>query len=351
MNTEERYWLWLCSAPLYYGGIRRLLEYFGSPEQIYREKNRKIQEKKDEWGTAFAAYCRRETLETSIHKIEEKGIHFTSKASKAFPRRLKQIPDPPFGLFYRGRLPDQDRPSVGIVGARACSAYGKTVAAQLGEAFAEAGIQVISGMAEGIDGISQQAALRAGEGFSTAAVLGCGVDWCYPDIHFRLYEELCARGGVIAEYPCGTRPNKFHFPQRNRIISGLSDAVIVVEARKKSGSLITAECALEQGKEVYAVPGRIGDKCSEGCNALIADGAGIILSAKAAPGLIFPNPDHFSLAPEEKVLYSCVDLHPQSLQSLVEKSGLSVQEAGRALFSLEEKGMVAERCGSYYRIK
>lgn len=194
---------------------------------------------------------------------------------REYPRRLLEIPQAPKQLYVRGRLPEEGVPSVAIIGARDCSYYGQEVAKRLGKLFGENGIQVISGMARGIDGIGQQAALQAGG--SSFAVLGCGADICYPRQNQDLYDRLRKQGGVISEYEWGTPPRAGNFPPRNRIVSGLADAVIVVEARKKSGTLITVDMALEQGKEVYAVPGRLVDDLSSGCNYLIKNGAGILL--------------------------------------------------------------------------
>ena len=194
---------------------------------------------------------------------------------REYPRRLLEIPQAPKQLYVRGKLPEEGVPSVAVIGARDCSYYGQEVAKRLGRLFGENGIQVISGMARGIDGIGQQAALQAGG--SSFAVLGCGADICYPRQNQDLYDRLCKQGGVISEYEWGTPPRAGYFPPRNRIVSGLADAVIVVEARKKSGTLITVDMALEQGKEVYAVPGRLVDDLSSGCNYLIRNGAGILL--------------------------------------------------------------------------
>lgn len=194
---------------------------------------------------------------------------------RKYPRRLLEIPQAPKQLYVRGKLPEEGVPSVAVIGARDCSYYGQEVAKRLGRLFGENGIQVISGMARGIDGIGQQAALQAGG--SSFAVLGCGADICYPRQNQDLYDRLCKQGGVISEYEWGTPPRAGYFPPRNRIVSGLADAVIVVEARKKSGTLITVDMALEQGKEVYAVPGRLVDDLSSGCNYLIKNGAGILL--------------------------------------------------------------------------
>ena len=213
-------------------------------------------------------------IQKNYEELQKKQITFLHFKSKAYPDKLKQIPDAPFGIFYSGRLPNPDLPSVAVIGARQCTEYGHYVAAQLGSALAKAGIQVISGMARGIDSIAQRAAMEAGG--DTFGVLGCGVDICYPPESNKLYEYLKQKGGIISEYPPGTEPKAQFFPRRNRIISGLSDAIVVVEAREKSGTLITVDMALEQGREVYVVPGRITDPLSAGCNRLMKQGAGIV---------------------------------------------------------------------------
>ena len=198
---------------------------------------------------------------------------------RGFPERLRVIPGAPEKLYYIGKLPDEG-PAAAVVGARSCSAYGRAKARELGRFLAQHGVTVISGLAEGIDGYAHEGALL-GNG-KTFAVMGCGPDVCYPGSHAGLYEAILEKGGgILSEYPEGTYPAAWRFPARNRIISGLADVVVVVEARRRSGSLITADFALEQGKTVLAFPGRFGDCLSEGTNELIAQGAAIVSSFDA----------------------------------------------------------------------
>ncbi len=211
-------------------------------------------------------------------KLEKLGVRFVSRIDKEYPERLKNIPDPPFALYVKGKLPDESKPSVAIIGARMCSEYGRFMARQLGRGLTLAGVQVISGMARGVDGISQKAAVEAGG--DSFAIVGSGVDICYPADNKPLYDELCEKGGIISEYPPGSMPKAQYFPMRNRIISGLADVVVVVEARLKSGTQITVDMALEQGKEVVALPGRVTDRLSDGCNQLICQGAGMVLGTQ-----------------------------------------------------------------------
>ena len=216
-------------------------------------------------------------MEGEYEKLGRKGIAFYTAEDAEYPSRIRSLVHPPYGIYCLGKLPPADKPAVAIIGARECSAYGVYMAEAFGRAMAQAGVPVISGMARGIDGISQQAALSA-EG-QTWAVLGCGVDVCYPASNKKLYDRILETGGgILSVVPPGTEPMKRLFPERNRIVAGLCDVLLVVEARQKSGTWITVDMALEQGKSIYAIPGRLTDRLSDGCNMLIRQGAGIALS-------------------------------------------------------------------------
>ncbi len=209
--------------------------------------------------------------------MERRKIRHLTWKMPEYPERLKNIPDAPRELYYCGELPDAKQPCIAIVGARECSDYGRAMAKEFAGTLAGAGVNVVSGMARGIDSISQEAAILAGG--RTYAVLGCGVDICYPRSSESLYKQIMeGKGGVISLCTPGTTPAKYLFPERNRIVAGLADALLVIEARQKSGTLITVDMALAQGKDVYAVPGRLTDRLSDGCNYLIRQGAGIALT-------------------------------------------------------------------------
>lgn len=231
----------------------------------------------EEQTAAFRAKKKEWNVKEEYEKLRRNKMWCIPKGIKGYPDKLMHIADPPSALFAKGRLPKETAPSVAVVGARNCSPYGREAAAELGRRLAGSGIQVVSGMAVGIDGISQTGALRAGG--AAFGVLGLGADVCYPRENMDLYQRLC-RGengsGVISEYAPGTEPAPWKFPVRNRIISALSDVLVVVEAKERSGTFITVSTALEQGKDVYAFPGRMGDRLSYGCNRLIAQGAGIL---------------------------------------------------------------------------
>ncbi|MDO5344455.1 MAG: DNA-processing protein DprA [Lachnospiraceae bacterium] len=358
LEAMERYWFWLCSIPeLSQKVLKALVFYFGSPRGVWEapEEEFGIWKKTGaKWVEELLRFRRSCGPEQIWHSAEKKGIKFISREREGFPSRLRHIPDCPAGLFYRGRLPGEEAFSAAIVGARQCSPYGRIMARELSRALAGAGVQVISGLALGIDGTAQRAAAEAGG--SSFGVLGCGVDQCYPQENFPLYQELLERGGVLSEFPPGSRPLPFHFPLRNRIISGLADAVIVVEAREKSGSLITADLALEQGKDVYAVPGRSTDDLSRGCNRLIAQGAGVILTPERLMEELKLEQTtwekfrkrQLSLAPEEELVYSNLDLLPKGLNEIAKKTALPFGRLTEILLKLQLKGLAAEIAKNQY---
>lgn len=302
--------------------------------------------------------------------LQKSGINYTFCNAGDFPARLLQIPDPPFGLFYRGRLPDGTIPAVAVIGARKCSEYGHCMASELARGLGKRGVNIISGMALGIDGISQRAALEVGA--CSYGVLGCGVDVIYPKSNKPLYEKLIACGGVLSEYPVGTEPKPMLFPPRNRIISALSDVVLVVEAREKSGTLITVDMALEQGREVYVVPGRCTDNLSRGCNLLLRQGASAALCAEDI--ISDMGWDKFltneqddkkkgvssyinvkALSPLSRAICGLLDILPvtqDTIIMLLREQGYSETVAGicKELIELELSGMI-ERAGGQYKLK
>ena len=358
--TERDYLYWLCQLPpLGAITIRTLLDRFGSCEAVYYMEGSRLKEEKLLNRAAAACFddMKPKLLETTreYRGLEERGIRFITYMDEEYPERLKHIYGRPVGLYVKGRLPDDGRPSAAIIGARAASSYGLQVARMLGASLSRAGIQIVSGMALGIDGAGHEGALM--EGGDTYAVLGSGVDVCYPRTHRNMYLEIPARGGVISEFPLGSEALKQHFPMRNRLISGLADVIIVAEARERSGSLITAELALEQGREVMAVPGMVTSDLSRGCNQLIRQGAGIVTSPddileyfqiKREKMLRLPKKNENALAKKEKIVYSCLDLQPRYLDEVADRSGLPLGECMTILLELELKGYVMQPTGHYY---
>lgn len=254
----------------------KIVEHYGCAGRIWglTEKDiRQEQRMNERQKNNFIECKRRWDLAGELQKMKDKGIKTVSYDDSIYPGRLREIPDKPFLLYYIGGLPAETMPCVAVIGARMCSEYGRFIAAELAAGLAKRGIQVVSGMADGIDGIAQRSALE--HGGMSYGVLGCGVDVCYPSSNRTLYQTLQIHGGILSEFPPGTKPEARHFPMRNRIISGLADLILVIEAKERSGTRITVNMALEQGKEVYAVPGRITDELSRGCNRMILEGAGV----------------------------------------------------------------------------
>lgn len=297
----------------------------------------------------------REKILEQYHRLPERGIQFITPWDPGYPKKLKEIYDHPMGFCVKGRLPEPDAPVVALVGARENTEYGRAMAEWFGKELAKAGVWVVSGLARGTDGAAHQGALMGGG--LTAAVLGSGVEICYPRENFHLYEEIGRKGGLISEFGPWDHPSPGNFPMRNRIISGMSDAVVVVEAREKSGSLITASLALDQGREVFAVPGRRTDPLSAGCNRLIKSGAQLadspedvleIFRLKKGEILTLHEKNGKGLAKTEKMVYSCLDLQPKFLDEIIQQSGLSVGECMGALMELEWKGYVVRTANQYY---
>lgn len=280
-EKELSYYYWLHTIPgVGNKTIRMLRSCYKSPEQIYYASEKELSHFLNERQKKQIKHHKESfNLSSEYQKVKEKQINMYPINHPNYPKRLKNIPDSPEILYVRGNLPPNDIPTVAIIGARMCSQYGRYMAREFGMKLACAGIPVISGMALGVDGIAQRAALNAGG--DSYAVLGSGVDVCYPGENQDIYRQMHEKGGIISEYPPGTQPKPGNFPPRNRIISGLSDTILVIEAKEKSGTLITVDMALEQGKEVFALPGRVTDSLSHGCNKLILQGAGIATSPEA----------------------------------------------------------------------
>ena len=271
-----------------------------------------------------------------------------------FPERLREIPESPGCIYLKGRLPDPVEMTVGIIGARDGTEYGKMVARTLAKELSEYGISIISGMAYGIDTAAHEGALWGGG--KTYAVLGCGVDICYPAINKKLYSKIQEEGGIISEYPEGSPPLPHHFVARNRLIAGLSDILIVVEAKERSGTFITVDRALEQGKQVFVVPGRITDPLSRGCNRLLMEGASLCLSKEDILSCFSieagkDNEKKPNLKGEEKRIYNALDLEGKHIDALYKELGIPLQSLYSVLVKMEIEGYCESFSSSYYRKK
>lgn len=300
----------------------------------------------------------------SIEKLKcefiEKGINICVEIDEIYPKLLKQIYDPPFILYYKGTLPTNDK-CIAIVGSRRATVYGKQIAHDMAKQLSGKGFIVVSGAAKGIDTSAHEGALMKGK---TIAVLGCGLDVIYPAENKSLLEKIAENGAVISEFPLGTAPLAGNFPARNRIITGLSKGVLVVEAARKSGSLITAEFALDEGRDVFAIPGNIYSKNSEGCHYLIRQGAKLVCSADdITEEYMSENKDtvlseklfeaeeklKFLLTNEEKLIYDNLSFtEPTCIDEIIYKLRMNVSNISFILLQMKLKGLVTETSPNFY---
>ena len=298
---------------------------------------------------AFTAFARRFDEAAYLARLREAGVRWVGREDSAFPPLLAAIHDPPPGLFVRGSdLRLLRRPTVAIVGARACSPYGSQVARTLARELASAGLVVVSGLARGVDGDAHRGSLEAGG--ATVAVLGCGIDRDYPGAHRELAKRIRATGLAVSEYAPGVEPAPWRFPARNRIIAGLSAATVVVEARERSGALITADLALEEGREVFAVPGEITSALSRGTNDPLKLGAAPLTQVDDVLELFGLNRAEEELvALSETAAYVLENLRdaPKSADELVRATGLEPGVIASALTELELVGLTTEAAGAF----
>jgi DNA processing protein len=359
MKVPIRIKSWLLLSKISFPEVKKihhLLEHLGSVEDLLftpLEKLSNIPKIDREVINFIRERLPQEDLTREYWLIKKLGVRLIPWSDPLYPLNLSYIYDPPFLLYVKGSLEKEDEKAVAVVGTRRATVYGKIVARRLARELAREGITVVSGMARGIDTAAHEGALE--EGGRTIAVLGCGVDLVYPPENSSLAEEIIKKGAVISEFPLGTRPFAHNFPRRNRIISGLSRGVVVVEAPYKSGALITADCALEQGREVFAIPGTITSPCSRGTNRLIKEGAKIVedvsdileelnlVSLKEdEPGI------ELQLSFEEKSVLDYLSSEPSHIDEVVKKTRLPVAKVGDILMRLQLKGMVRELPGKLF---
>ncbi len=350
-DNEKAAWLWLNASGLAPQRQLKLLEAFGSASAIFEAPDDELQAVE---GIA-AVHVRklREAqqqvdVDAALAALEKIGAWLLPITAEQYPRLLREIPDPPPLLYVQGELREED--CIAIVGTRKCTPYGRQVARRLAYDLAARGLCVVSGMALGIDAEAHRGALEAGG--RTIAVLGSGPDVTYPRQHAELREQIAASGAVLSEFFLGAEPTRERFPQRNRIISGLSLAVVVVEAPRGSGALITARLAAEQGREVFAVPGDVTRAESQGCNELIRDGAGLVqtasdvieglglslvevVSAPAAASAARPD-----LPPDQAAVYQALQGGNKTVDEIVAETGMETAQVMAALMLLEVRGLV-----------
>lgn len=343
--------------------IAKLIEFFHQPDLIFKECSEKLLQT----GIINQQCCSQihnpETLKNAeqlIEKTEKAGITLLTLSDPLYPQYLKEIFAPPPLLFVKGDLSIFKKHAVSIVGTRTPTQYGKAATLQIVKGLVENNLTVVSGMARGIDTIAHESTLSM-KG-STIAVLGCGIDVVYPKSNLDLWERIGSRGILVSEFDPGTPPESYNFPRRNRIISGLSAAVVVVEAGERSGSLITSDYALQQGREVFAVPGPITSSLSNGTFKLLVDGATparsgyeiaeslsmVTLSALKRTSVATPLKKQVDLPENEQNIFSHISDQPLRIDELLELSGCSLNDAFGILLNLELKGLIKQVCGQQY---
>lgn len=365
MVDEIFYWLALNFVP----GIgsvlfRRLIDRFRTPEAVFRASEKELL-KVEGVSRNLILEIQKGPPEKRVIKeltlLEEIGARLLTLHHELYPKRLKEIYDPPPLLYLRGDLKKEDELAVAIVGSRKTTQYGRWMAEKISQDLSRHGITIISGMARGIDSVAHWGALSSGG--RTIAVLGCGVDVVYPSENRGLFRKIIEQGALLSEFPIGTPPESGHFPRRNRIISGLAIGVVIVQAGERSGALITAGYALEQGREVFAVPGNVGTETSRGANRLIREGAKMVESSEDILEEILPqwkrekeveseeNRIPFALSEEEKKLYSLLGTEPLHIDMLIRESQFEPGQVSSLLLNLEMKGVVTQWPGKYFSKK
>jgi len=345
----------------------KLIEYFGNIENIYNVSDNVLNSFLESINNRLQITKDLEKIKMLREKLYEKNIYFVYPGHKKYPAKLMNIYDKPRILYVKGKIKEEINiynKNVGIVGSRLPDIYGEEMSRVFARDLAKNGINIVSGLAKGIDSKAHEGCLEAG-GY-TVAVIGCGINVVYPRENIELYREIEKKGAIISEYCLDVQPNSGFFPQRNRIISGMSDSIFVVEARQKSGSLITVDYGLEQGKQIYALPGRVLDKNSVGTNNLIKMGAvcvtepnDIIMDMNGQ--CFFDNNDMCkeksdinnikeknSLAPIEKMVYSCLSLEPMYIDEIIHKLNIDITKTISTLYILEEKKLIKQPIKGYY---
>lgn len=356
---EQYYWLGLKAVPgIGNVAFRRLLERFETPEAAVRASVSELTTVKGVSPVIAQAikggeWCR--FADEEIRRLEMGAVQLVTYLSANYPKALFEIPDPPPFLYVKGELRASEI-AIAMVGSRRATSYGILATAKLAEGLAGNGVCVVSGMARGVDTAAHKGALQV-DG-RTIGVLGCGVDKIYPPENRALFEQVAEKGCLVSEFPLGTLPLAENFPRRNRIISGLTSGVLVVEAAEKSGSLITAQYALEHGRDVFAVPGNISFASSKGCNHLIKQGAKLVDCVEdvleelpvqhGAP--LLHNSKIFTLTAKEAAIYEVLARSPLHIDDIISQTELTPGEVSSMLLHLELKGAVTSLPGTHYAV-
>jgi DNA processing protein len=361
---DNFYWIGL-KAVTGIGNVafRRLLERFDTPEATLKAPSGSLVGIRGITPTVIESINNgewRRFAEEECRRLEAGAVHLVTFISPDYPKSLFEIPDPPPFLYVKGELRSCE-PSIAIVGSRRATSYGLMTTGKLAGDLASHGVCVVSGMARGVDTAAHKGALKAGG--RSVGVLGCGVDKIYPPENRALFGEMADKGCLVSEFPLGTLPLAENFPRRNRIISGLCSGVLVVEAAEKSGSLITAQYALEHGRDVFAVPGNISFATSRGSNRLIKQGAKLVDCIEdileELPGcsntstdapLFQPSPRTFALTPKEAAIYELLARSPLHIDDIISQTELTAGEVSSMLLHLELKGAVTPLPGTHYAV-
>jgi DNA processing protein len=355
-GSEAAFWLAISHVP-YIGPARieRLLQRFGTLQAAWSASRDELRATLEPRPLAELLAVRgRVDPQKELDRIEAMGIRVTHPGHPMYPRLLAEISGRPSILYLRGEMLSVDDASVAIVGTRRATPYGRQSAERVAAELAQAGVTVISGLARGVDAVAHRAALEAGG--RTIAVLGSGSDVIYPSEHRKLAEQIMENGAVVTEHPPGTKPDAQNFPARNRIISGLSLGVVVIEAPRRSGALITASFAGDQGREVFVIPGNVFASTSEGTNSLLRDGARLVrdgadvledlgLGSEAGTAVV---QSQMPLDENERRLYEALSGEARHIDELAEEAGLLAGQAGALLLTMELKGLVRNHGAQFY---
>ena len=354
---ETAYWLGFHLVPgIGATRVARLLEHFGSLEAAWHADPAALRAAglNQRAADALTATRGRVALDRELARIDHHGVAILTLADDEYPRLLREIPSPPLVLYVRGDLGPADQPAVAVVGTRRASSYGREMARRLSTDLVAAGVTVVSGLARGIDGAAHQAVLDAGG--RTIAVFGCGIDTIYPPEHRRLADSIVTNGAVVTEFPLGTPPDAPNFPVRNRLISGLSLGVIVVEAPRRSGALITANFAADQGRTVYAVPGSALSPGSEGPLQLLRDGATLAATADDVLNdlnlvdreVAIETRQLLPASGDETTVLDTLDTQPRHIDEIALDTGMAVSHLSALLLELQLKGFVRNVGAQHY---
>lgn len=355
--SDPRYWIGFQLIPgIGPVAVATLLQHFGSLDAAWEASEVELAEAgiTSNAAKSIAEQRRGIDLQAELDKLERHGVRAIPLDDPDYPRLLREIPTPPILLYIRGTLEPEDDLAIGIVGTRRATGYGTDMTRRISTDLANAGVTVVSGLALGVDTVAHRAALDAGG--RTIAVCGCGLDTIYPPRNRNLAARIVEQGAMVSEFPIGTKPDARNFPARNRIISGLSRGTVVVEAPRRSGALITARFAADQGRDVYAVPGSALSQASEGCHMLIRDGATLITSAAdileelnvASAQSAVQTRMALPESEEERRLYDLIGAEPRHVDELCQESGLPIQETNGLLLALELKGLIRQQGFQHY---